>query len=405
MSIREIPTWQLSDSRAAERVYRQHGLPNLIEGYAAFDDVLTRASPLLAALFVINIVTVTLDATWPTQLVAVIAGATIVLAINAAQQRKAGRRWWSLPQRIGPWYLATFLVVPVVLRALVGDHSWPSIVLHLLIDIAVLAVVTLLATFGVGSMIVWAVRQTRLHALSISEVVIKTLPLLLLTVLFFFFTGETWQLMHNLPNGRFIGSLSVFAIFGSLLLITSIKANTREVTAFESHGELVRHARQLGALGLPETADERLVPEHELPRHVRINVALVLFFSQAVQVFIVFAVVSIVLIGLGVLFVRPATMLAWLGEEPTYLTDVSGSRIRFPDTVTSELIKVALFIGAFSGVQFAVQIASGNSSAHQVLRQAVHSVRAALAVRILRAEIVGVAVDGPSADAHPSDTT
>jgi hypothetical protein len=377
--------WQIDDSRSAELLYRRYGLPNLIEGYTAFDDVFTRAAPILLLVFGLNVA----SATGPhIRSIGVSIFAAVMIAVfvaHAFSQQRQQLPVWSRPKRFGPTLLTLWILVPVALRSTVRHSGILALSENLAINVGILAFTIMFATFGLGSMTLWAMRQIRLHTRSVSEVIIKTLPLLLLTVLFFFFGAEAWQLMHHLQTGRFIGGLSAFVIFGSVLLISTIVRTAEDSTHFDEWGEIHRLAGETGAVGLGSEPDGAPDPA-ELPRRVRANIALVLFFSQAVQVFLVFATVAIVLIGIGILVVRPATIVAWIGEQPTYLTEHRGPRDLFPDTVTSELIKVSLFVAAFSGVQFAVQIASEGSSAHRVLNESVRSVRRALAVRLVRAQ-------------------
>lgn len=375
--------WQLADDGAAERLYRRHGLPNLIEGYAAFDDVLTRVAPFLMLAFVVNIVTSTINHGAGAAVLGIAVGLTVVFAVHALVQRGKGLPVWARPSRVGPVLIALWLIVPFAVRWLIGGSSiWKSLA-WLLGGVGILGFATFFATFGLGSMTLWALRQIRLHIRSVSEVLIKTLPLLLLTVLFFFFGAEAWQLMHNLPTARFLGGLSAFAIFGSAMLIATILRTTEDVTRFETWAEVHTHAAETGAINLPDLSDG-IPPSEHYPRRVLANIDLVLFFSQAIQVLLVFLTVTVAIVGIGLLTVRPATIVAWLGGQPNYLTDHGGVRDHFPHTVTSELIKVSLFVAAFAAVQFAVQIASEGSSAHKVLEESVRSIRRALAVRLLR---------------------
>jgi hypothetical protein len=381
---RTAPTpWHLSDDVAARQLYRRHGLPNLIEGYAAFDDILTRITPFLMIVFVINIVTSTINHGAWAALLGIVLGIGIVFAVHAIIQRRKHLPVWARPERFGPPQIALWLIVPFVVRWFVGGASLLRSAVWLLINLGILAAATLFATFGVGSMTLWAFRQIRMHTRSVTEVIIKTLPLLLLTVLFFFFGAEAWQLMHHLQTARFIGGLSAFVVFGSVLLIATIVRTTNDVTGFNSWEDVHRLASETGATDLPaHPADPP--PAQNYPRRVRANIDLVLFFSQAVQVMLVFITVSVVIMGIGLLMVRPATIIAWIGEKPDYLTSYSGIRDHFPHTLTSELIKVSLFVAAFAAIQFAVQIASEGSSAHKVLEESVRSTRRALAVRLLR---------------------
>jgi hypothetical protein len=250
---RTAPTpWHLSDDVAARQLYRRHGLPNLIEGYAAFDDILTRITPFLMIVFVINIVTSTINHGAWAALLGIVLGIGIVFAVHAIIQRRKHLPVWARPERFGPPQIALWLIVPFVVRWFVGGASLLRSAVWLLINLGILAAATLFATFGVGSMTLWAFRQIRMHTRSVTEVIIKTLPLLLLTVLFFFFGAEAWQLMHHLQTARFIGGLSAFVVFGSVLLIATIVRTTSK--------------HRSGAVLLPSRAGDAGI-HHRLSRH------------------------------------------------------------------------------------------------------------------------------------------
>lgn len=386
------PHWQIADSASAERVYRRAGVPNLIEGYAAPNDILTRLSPWLSLWFVLNIAVIVFEANAWRRAVAVVASLALVLVVNGLNQHRNGRRWFSRPERVSWVYVGLFFLVPIVVSVGFSDRTLSAAVSGAVGDAVLLAIILALTAFGVGSMMKWAIRQIGVHASRILEVILKTLPLMLVTVLFFFFTAETWQLLHHLPRARFLGGLAAFTTFGSMLLIASIARNSADLATFESWSEVCKLTQETGC-DLSDIDTDRLdgrpvVPP--LPRRVKINLGLVLFFSQATQVLIVFIIVSLALTGIGLLLVRPGTMAAWIGEPPHYLFDSIGDRDVVFEVITTEVLKVAMFIGAFAALQFALQVASEGSASTAVLEGTQRNVRRVLAVRMMR-ERLGLA--------------
>lgn len=387
-----LATWDIADSLAAERLYRRSGIPNLIEGYAATTDILTRLSPFLMIWFFLNVATATATATGDAvaarTLGAIVVGVSVTVAINAYYQVRAGRRWWSLPRRIGWLQLALWFLIPAVLAMTFGDDSWTQVLAVAANNAGILAFVVFLSAFGIWSMIRWAFSQIRTHAWSMTDVLLKTLPVMLLTTLFFFFTGETWQLMHNLAPQRFAGGLAAFWIFESLILLSSVARATANMGRFASWSEMAVAATEAGATNIGELPTD--APEHKsLPRRVRFNIGLVVFFTQALQATIVFFVVAFALVCVGILFVRPATVKMWVTEQPHYLFESKGLRDKFMEVITAEMVKVSLFIGAFSSLMFSVGLSNAstetvNAEDVTVLRDSVQHVREAIAVRRLR---------------------
>lgn len=388
----QVVSWDLADSGAAERLYRKSGIPNLIEGYAATTDILTRLSPFLMVWFLLNVATSTITAKGPgvpaRTIGAIVVGLGITVAINAFVQVRAGRAWWSLPRRIGFDQLALWFIIPAALSVSFGDDSFTNALMVAINNALLLAVVVFFSAFGIWSMIRWAIGQIWTHASSVTDVLLKTLPVMLLTVLFFFFTGETWQLMHNLRLSRFLGGLGAFAIFNSVILLASVARASENMNRFDSWDQIAEAATEAGATNVPSLPGDE-PPQTTLPRRVRFNIALVMYFAQALQATVVFLVVSIALVGIGVLFVRPATVKMWVTESPGFLFDTDGPRDHLTEVITAELVKVAFFIGAFASLMFSVGLSNSSAegtSAEEVtvLRDSVRHVREALAVRRLR---------------------
>src|ERR1700710_611265 len=92
-----------------EQRLRRAGLPLLIEDYSAFEDIFTRAVPLLALVFGFQLLGA-IDLDWPVwaNALALAGGFAFALGAVAARNRHRGRPALSVPHRIGPLELAGF---------------------------------------------------------------------------------------------------------------------------------------------------------------------------------------------------------------------------------------------------------------------------------------------------------
>src|SRR3954468_14010432 len=98
-----------------ERRLRRAGLPLLIEDYSAYEDVFTRAVPLLGLVFIGQLVgAVQLD--WPlwANVLALAGGVASLLGGVALVNSGRGRPALSVPDRVGPIELAAFVLVPAM---------------------------------------------------------------------------------------------------------------------------------------------------------------------------------------------------------------------------------------------------------------------------------------------------
>ena len=83
-----------------------------------------------------------------------------------------------------------------------------------------------------------------------------------------------------------------------------------------------------------------------LGRRARINIALVLVFSQGVQIILVATVIGLFYVAFGLVAVRETTMASWVGGELDVVGDVTV--FGHPVVLTWDLIRVAGLVAAFS---------------------------------------------------------
>lgn len=81
--------------RELERGFRRDGLPNLIVGLSAAEDIFTRAVPFLAVVNALDV-----DAGWANLLLA-LGGAAVLVGGLGLLNLVRGRRFLSVPRRVG----------------------------------------------------------------------------------------------------------------------------------------------------------------------------------------------------------------------------------------------------------------------------------------------------------------
>jgi hypothetical protein len=108
------------------------------------------------------------------------------------------------------------------------------------------------------------------------------------------------------------------------------------------------------------------------------NVGLVALFSQGLQIFIVSVLIGAFFVVLGVLLVSTATTLDWAGEVHVLATWTLGERNL---VVTEQLLRVAGFLTAFSGLNFTVYLLTDPTYRAEFRGEVVGELRQAFAVR------------------------
>jgi hypothetical protein len=357
-----------------ERWFLGRGIPHFIEGYSVREDILTRAVPFLALVFVGEVFVTFGDRHrgW-TQAATFVATSALLLGAAVVVNRIRGRRPFALPDDVGALEVALFVLVPPLGALIFGSEPVPEAIALLVANVVVLGLAYVATSYGLVPMSIWGVRLIRRQLDQIAAVIVRTLPFLLLFSVFFVLTAEVWQVADDLPGAYFGMVVGGMVLLGTLFVVLVTRADVDELNSFDSWA---------------------VAP---LPRRARVNVSLVLFVSQAVQILLVSAAVFAFYMVFGLLTVREGTLASWIGEGA--LTDddrIATIALLGNDVVlTRQLLIVAGFVATFAGLQFAVQVVSDANYRREFASDMASDVRQALAVRTVIA--AGVRVDPPRA--------
>ena len=126
----------------------------------------------------------------------------------------------------------------------------------------------------------------------------------------------------------------------------------------------------------------RLQGEDDPPlnRLQRLNVGLVMFVSQALQVLVVSAGMAVFFVVFGALTIGPEVRESWLGSRGTAIgptLELLGGRI----TMTEELLRVSGAIAAFGGVYYAIAVLTDSTYREEFLEDIVGELRETFRLR------------------------
>jgi hypothetical protein len=351
---------------AYERRFRRAGLPLLIEDYSASQDIFTRAVPLLGVVFAGEVLgAVNLD--WsPVANVAAVTGALLfMLAALALLNRSRGQPPLARPRDIGRLELAGFVVVPALLP-LVFNGQPVSAAVTAGANLVLLALVYLVVGYGLLSIVRWAGGRM-LGQLAASLVLLtRALPLLFIFALVLLFTTEMWQVFASVSRGALVAIVFLFVMVGSVFLVARLP---REVEQLE------RDAGEGPALSTRQ----------------RLNVGLVLFVSQALQVLVVSFAIAAFFVAFGVLAVTPEVRDTWIGAHANVLVsfDMLGEKVE----LSEELLRVSGAIAAFSGLYYAIAVLTDGTYREEFLDELTGELRTTFTARTeylrLRAPVAG----------------
>jgi len=402
-------SWSIDDRDTTERWLRRRGLPHLIPGWSTAEDALTRATPFLALVFLAEVLGSFTERRRGWGQFAVFVGAAVVLLGAAALLNVVrGRRVFSLPDRVRVPELVLFLVVPASLPLLFDDLNWERAGLVLVQGVVVLAVTVVVVDYALLPMGVWAVNESARTLRLVAQLASRTLPTLLLLVTFIFLNAEMWQVAYDFTGWRYLLTLLLFLAVGSAFVLSNTTGRSGEIASFDDWSQVDEVCAAAGC----EVGDQPPPdgpPDVELGPRARVNIVMVLFLSQGLQVLVVALAVFAFYLVFGVLTVPPPTVVAWVGQEPHLLVDrlpewLDGLPVVTPvaEHLSLELLRVAGFIGAFAGLQVAISSTIDESYRREFLGRISAEVREAVGVSLrLRARQLEVPAPEPGRGRSP----
>jgi hypothetical protein len=312
-----------------ERGFRRDGLPNLIVGFSAAEDIFTRAIPFFALVFVVEIVNaLDIDAGWTNVLLA-LGGAAVLIGGFGLLNVMRERRFLSIPVRVGFPELVAFVMLPALLPVLFSRQFLFGFV-TVLGNAAIVFIVYLVGGFGFVAIVRWAGVRFFAQLSDSVTVLVRAVPLLLFFSLVIFFTTEIWQVFTATGGSLYWMAIGMFVLLGTGFLSVRLPGVVREIQEESSVGDV------------------------SLRRRERLNLAAVALISESLQVLFVSAAVWLFYVLLGALLFSADVRIAWLGRPGTTIWEIAvfGERVQ----VTWELLRVATGVAAFAGLYYAVAI-------------------------------------------------
>jgi hypothetical protein len=313
----------MDELAAYERRLRRAGLPLLIEDYSAYEDIFTRAVPLLSLVVTGELLgAVDRDWEWWANALALLGAMAIVVGGVAIVNYRRGRRRLSIPDRVGPIELATFVLVPALLPLVFGGQVTSALVTAGG-NVVLLVLIYLVVGIGLLSILRWTAARLVSQLAASLKLLTRAVPVLLIFMIVLFVNTEMWQVFSDVSEPALFGVIALFFAVGSAFVASRLPREVRELE------------QDVGA-------------EPPLTTRQRFNVGFVMFVSQGLQVLVVAALVGAFFVALGVLAVTPDVVESWIGRRPHA---IAGNA-----SLSVELLKVSSGLAAFSGLYYAIAV-------------------------------------------------
>jgi hypothetical protein len=262
--------------------------------------------------------------------------------------------------------------------ALPFGGQWRSTIVTSVVNLALLAVIYLVTSYGLIPMTRWAAWQTLRQVETIVGLYVRALPLLLLFVAFLFLTNEVWQVTASLVGPWYWIVLAFFPLVGTVFAVIRLPKEVARLADFASTDTVRTRVKGTPAEALLVSGRS---PKSgvDLSRRQWGNIGLVVLFSQGVQVLLVIAMVFVVLVIFGLIVGTKPIVTGFLGYPPNVLAHVDLWDRHM--VLTEELLRIAGFLAVFSGFYFTVSVLTEETYREEFLDEVVTEVGRALAVR------------------------
>lgn len=349
-----------SDAARVERQqyedqFRRAGLPLLIADRDASKDIWTRAAGLLALIFWIEFLgAIDLTWAWWANLFAVIGGLSLLAITWVIANRVRGRTAFERPTDIGKSELVGFVVIPALIP-LIFNQQWVSALVTMAGNLLVLAVIYAVTAFGLLWILRWAGRRLFGQLAGSLALIARALPLLMLFSVVLFMTVEVWQVFADMGRGNLIAVGILFVLVGALFLFVRLPREVDRIA--DSVGE----------------------DEPPLEWSQRINVGLVLFVSQSLQVLLVTLAVGVFFALFGMVALSAELMQNWTGAGINVIAEWRLIGVNF--TLSDQLIVVAGAVAVLSGLYYAIAVFTDGTYREEFLGEVTGEMRKTFAAR------------------------
>jgi hypothetical protein len=363
-----------------ERWFVQRGVPHLVDtdANASILDTWTRALPLLVAAYVLLGLNALNLRDWSLAQNLATAAAVIAMLLAAwvLSNRLRGEAAFARPTDIDAPELLLFVfgpAIPVLAFGQVGD-AIESVILAL----TLLGLIYLWSSYGVGALLRWGARRSSGQLTGLGPLVARALPLLLVFNTFLFVNAEVWEMAGTLDGAAYVVVVLTFFSLGAVFAVSRVPGFIRDENRFESWSDIadLLDGTPAATVELP-TSGATLDPLR--PRQ-RFNIGLIGLFGQALQITLVVAALTGFFVFFGFMAITAATTLHWTGLESVRVLADAGFGDRTL-VLTEPLLRVSVFLGAFSGMYFTVVLTTDETYRTEFASDVGPEIRQILAVR------------------------
>ncbi len=261
--------------------------------------------------------------------------ALLVLVLPAAAV--VGWRVSRIMSQRGRLLAAAGAVAVAVLGGVFGGPS-PYLRNNLVLVASAIVIMLALTAGGVGSILGWAAHVTLAHLAAAGSLLLRALPVLLLTFLVFF-NSPVWLMAAAISRSRLWLALCFLGAIAVAFVVSVMVDRMRPIVNAAEPDP--RHVAKLD--GTPFAAMPDPAQVKPLSRAERSNVYFVLAVSQLAHIMVVAVVTALLFFLLGLILLSPELLAAWTRNGSS-----DGRFLSMTIPVPDSLIQVTLFLAALT---------------------------------------------------------
>jgi hypothetical protein len=337
--------------RDIERWFARRGVPQLIEGYSSESSMDRRAAPLISLWLIGG--TVLYWGTRPDWSIPMnLAGsaatigwmALVWVVVSWLRGRPARLR----PSTFDLLDILTIAFLPAVPAAVI-EGAWGEAIPAFVGALTGVGIIYVIIAFGLIEIGAWALERLWLEVTHIVELLARTLPVLLILVVFLLFAAELWEAAHAMSWVELALVLVLLLFVAALLVIISFRGELHAIEARTDDDGVLADASDTPAAPLTAVIDD-VVPMPPLSRLERSNVSLLVAVPQLLQAGAVGLVVMGFLVVFALIAIPASVQATWIGAPTRDL--VTFVLLDESRSLSEEMVVVSAILGGIVGLYF-----------------------------------------------------
>ncbi len=364
-----------------EKWFARRGVPQLIEDYSSERAMDFRAAPFISVWLLFGTIKdwgtrPDWPAAWNLLGVGVTLGwmALVWTVVSKLRRRPVSTR----PITFDILDIVTIALLPALPAALI-DASLGEAIAAVLGALTGIGVIYVIIGFGLIEIAAWAIERLWLQLTHIVELIAKTLPVLLILVVFLLFAAEMWEAAGSISGLELGVVLLLLIAVAATIVVTAFRRELRELEERSDVDGVRADAESSPARPLVAGPRDATLDVPPLTWLQKTNVTILVTIPQLLQALAVGTVLMAFLVVFAILAIPGSVQEAWIGGpvRPIVEFDLFGE----PRMVSAEMLIVSTVLGGIVGLYFSGLSISDPAYRSEGFDREVAEVRRLLAAR------------------------